>query len=262
MCYGNIELTAPQTNDTTTSPSRPVPDMPQQQQEQDSAAPIPTIPLQDQPAVGPTSTMPETLPWRDAQDDLDCGVAGTTETPRLPLRDTFLASLVAELEDVDVYLPSLYHSRIRNHPAMEPAVAIERKLREGEAHDCLNDVRLHITARHSLQGLEAQGAGQAHGKRVREMEATQDRHVSKAREEYNRIRRILLVLDMGKLNPTFRELTDADCHAVAEPRKRGESRTTRSWLWADLAILGKDLDAGVKEFMVQSEIATHTSGKI
>ena len=177
-------------------------------------------------------------------------------TPRPNLRDAFLLSLIAELDAVDIYLPSLYHSLIRRHPAMATVIDIERKLREGQAHDCLNELRLQITARYSIQNLDEQGAGQAHGKRIRELDETHQAAADRARQEYLRIRDILLVLGLKADNKTFRELTDTDCRPISESRHRGESRGTRSWLWADLSILSKqNVESGVKEFMVRRTLS-------
>ncbi|KAI0706563.1 hypothetical protein C8Q76DRAFT_630169 [Earliella scabrosa] len=198
------------------------------------------------------AVVPSALPWRDAADDLSHQIPTRTSRRRPVLRDAFLSSLIAEVQAVEIYLPSLYHSLIRRHPAMASPVAIERKLREGQARDTLNEVRLQITARYSLQNLEDQGAGQAHGKRIREMDETHQAAADKAREEYQRLRDILLVLGLKPDNPTFRELTDSDCRAISESRRRGESRETRSWLWADLSILRKqNMASGVKEFMIK-----------
>ena len=196
--------------------------------------------------------MPAALPWRDEADDETSGVPARVQTPRPVLRDAFLTSLIAELDAVEVYLPSLYHSLIRHHPAMAPVIAIERKLREGQAHDALNELRLHITARYSLKDLEDQGAGQAHGKRMREMDQTHKAAVDKARDDYRRIRDKLLVLGLKPKNNIFRQLDDSDCRAISESRRIGDSRETRSWLWADLSILSKEnVASGVKEFMIK-----------
>ena len=201
--------------------------------------------------AGSPPGMPDSLPWRDAADDARCGIAASSPPKRPVLRDTMLISLVSKLSEVDLYLPSLYHSLIRRHAAMTPLVMIERRLREGQAHDALDDLRLQIMARHSIEHLEEQGAGQAHGKRVRELEETYKTGTNKARDEYTRLREILLVLGMLPDDDRFRELKEDDCKTMSENRKRGESRAVRSWLWADLSILSKDMEKGVKGFMVK-----------
>ena len=66
-----------------------------------------------------------------------------------------------------------------------------------------------------------------------------------------RLREILLVLGMLPDDDRFRELKEDDCKTMSENRKRGESRAVRSWLWADLSILSKDMEKGVKGFMVK-----------
>ena len=199
------------------------------------------------------SGLPTSLPWRDNADDRACGlpVENPTEPPKL--RDTFLASLIADLVDVDIYLPSLYHSLIRRHPLMAPVVKIERELREGEAHDALNELRLQIMAQYSLRDLDDQGAGQAHGKKVREMQQTHKDAATRFSEEYRRICSILRCLGMPEDDSTFQVLKEADRAAFAEKRKINESRTTRSWLWADFTILSQDHGPEVNTFLVESK---------
>ncbi|KAI0711729.1 hypothetical protein C8Q76DRAFT_623155 [Earliella scabrosa] len=201
------------------------------------------------PGLGP---LPSCLPWRDEEDDRRLNVPTPVAIKPPILRDTFLASLVADIMDVDIYLPSLYHSLIRHHPALAPAVAIERELRQGEAHDALNELRLQIMARHSLRDLDDQGAGQAHGKRVREMEERHLKAANQYRDEYARIRTLLLALGVSHDDATFRELKEEDCSAITEKRKIGDSRKTRSWLWADLSILTEDVESDVKAFMLEN----------
>ncbi|KAI0744400.1 hypothetical protein C8Q76DRAFT_604248 [Earliella scabrosa] len=200
---------------------------------------------------GPVSAVPTCLPWREPADDARCGVTARAAPVRPVLRDTMLLALVAEVNEVDIYLPSLYHSLIRRHTAMTPLVLIERRLREGQAHDALDDLRLQIMARYSVKDLDEQGAGQAHGKRIRELDETYQKAANKARDEYRRLRDILLLLGLGTDDPKLRELTDDDCKTMGENRKRGESRTQRSWLWADLSVLSKDMESGVKGYMIK-----------
>ncbi|KAI0735656.1 hypothetical protein C8Q76DRAFT_611678 [Earliella scabrosa] len=200
----------------------------------------------------PPLALPVSLPWRDLEDDQLCGIPTSAAAPaRAKLTDTMLLAMERELDDIDIYLPSLYHSLIRKHPALQAAVEVERKLREGQAHDALNNLRLALMASYSLKNLATQGAGQAHGQRVRDLEQTHRKAGNKARDEYRQIRNTMIVLGMPRADKTFPELTDADCQAIAESRHRGESRTTRSWLWADLSILSRNLDSGVKTFMIK-----------
>ncbi|KAI0691552.1 hypothetical protein C8Q76DRAFT_771966 [Earliella scabrosa] len=194
--------------------------------------------------------LPSCLPWRDGQDDRACGIESPAEVERTPPDDTFLAEMLDDIQDINIYLPSLYHSKIRNHPHMVAAVAIERKIREGQAHEALNDLRLQLTARHSLQDLRQQGSGQSHNKRIIEMDKTYKDASDRARDEYRRIRSLLLIVGMSPSNESLRPLKDEDCKPLVEIRRIGESRTTRSWLWGDMSMLREDMDAQAKAFMI------------
>ncbi|KAI0686970.1 hypothetical protein C8Q76DRAFT_635860 [Earliella scabrosa] len=195
-------------------------------------------------------SLPSCLPWRDSADDRGCGVEPCPQTERDRPEDSFLAEMLDDIEEVDIYLPSLYHSTIRNHPHMVAVVAIERKIREGQAHEALNDLRLQLTARHSLQDLREQGSGQAHNKRITDMDKTYKEASNCARDEYRRIRCLLLILGMSPSHDSLRELKDEDCKPLVEIRRLGESRTTRSWLWGDMSMLRDEMDAEAKAFMI------------
>ena len=92
----------------------------------------------------------------------------------------------------------------------------------------------------SLRDLDDQGAGQAHAKKVRDMQQTHKDAATRFSEEYRRVRAILRCLGMPEDDPTFQVLKEADCASFAEKRKLNESCKTRSWLWADFTITSQD----------------------
>ncbi|KAI0664425.1 hypothetical protein C8Q70DRAFT_905479 [Cubamyces menziesii] len=158
------------------------------------------------------------------------------------------------LRSIPVELPSTYTAEIRSHPAMAPAVSIERKLREGQANDALNELRAHLTALYSLEDLQKQGTGQAHGKRVRAIAATEVTIGHHARDEYRRVRTILLKLGMPEDDDTYRALTDNDARpfiVFSHQHQRGDSKRPPSWIWNDFSFLTNQQDAEVKDYMWQ-----------
>ncbi|KAH9884049.1 hypothetical protein C8Q73DRAFT_661332, partial [Cubamyces lactineus] len=170
------------------------------------------------------------------------------------LEDAYLAEYTDILHSIPVELPSTYTAEIRSHPAMVSAVSIERKLREGQANDALNELRAHLTALYSLEDLQKQGSGQAHGKRVRAMAATEVTIGHHARDEYRRVRNILLKLGMPEGDETYRPLTDNDARpfiVFSHQHQRGDSKRPPSWIWNDFSFLTNQQDAEVKDYMWQ-----------
>ena len=108
-------------------------------------------------------TRPPTWPWRDSEDDRQCALEPSVEEVSdirvASIFDTSVRNMVEEVRGVSVILPSQYHSRIRFHSAMKQACEVERKLRQGQAHEALDEVRTQIAARVSVNmvRLTAQG---------------------------------------------------------------------------------------------------------
>lgn len=172
------------------------------------------------------------------------------------MEDAFLQGLMDKLERIRVDLPSMYHAKVRGQGDFISAVEVERKLREGQANDALKTLRTHLTALYSLQDLRQQGSGQNHGNRVKGMAATEISIGRRAKEEYRRIRRILLVLGMPEDDSTYQELTDEDAKpfvVTPEQHRRGQSRKQMSWLWEDMSYVLEQPDEEIKEFMLDSE---------
>ncbi|KAI9068138.1 hypothetical protein FKP32DRAFT_1609054 [Trametes sanguinea] len=178
----------------------------------------------------------DSFPERDATDDIAQG---------LPYMDI--------LQEIRVQLPSGYHSAVRQRPEMARALEIERRLREGQATDALNDLRAHLTALFSLQDLRQQGAGQQHGTRIKGYAATEVAVGRHARDEYRRVRHVLRILGMPDDHKVFRVLTDQDAKpfvVFSEQHRRGDSRRHPSWLWEDFSFIAGQTDHEVRAFMM------------
>ncbi|TFK87312.1 hypothetical protein K466DRAFT_491107 [Polyporus arcularius HHB13444] len=210
------------------------------------------------------SPLPTTFPWRDPEDDRANGIK--TQTPRhsrkihepLDEHEELVNELVELVENVAILLPSQYHSKVRKHSAMLQCVAIERRLREGQANDALDEFRTVVSARISLQDLRSQGWGQKHGKRLRAMDAKEKAVGEAARSEYHRIRSILLVLGMSDKDATYRVIKDADASpfiVTMEQRRPGDSHRTPSWVWADFSFVDNQPEGPTKEFINQKRRA-------
>ena len=175
------------------------------------------------------------------------------------LEDAYLSEYLEMLHAIHVKLPSYYTTGIRTHPKMEEAVSIERKLREGQAKDALDELRTHLTALYSLEDLRGQGTGQAHGQRVKALAATEVAIGHQARDEYRRVRKVLVELGMPEDDKTFRILIDEDAKpfiVFSHQHRRGDSKRTGSWLWEDFSFANDQGDNEVKEYMYHSEFDT------
>ncbi|KAI0668291.1 hypothetical protein C8Q78DRAFT_1071556 [Trametes maxima] len=180
--------------------------------------------------------LPENFPWRDVADDEAHGIG-----------------LLDHLHSVRIDLPSMYHSSVRQQPALQPAVEVERKLREGQANDALHELRTHLTAVYSLADLRQQGVGQDHSKRVKGMSATEIEVGRRARDEYRRVRVVLRVLGMKEDHETYRVLTDKDAKpfvVTPEQHRRGDSKRNPSWLWEDFSFIDDQENDEVKEVLL------------
>ncbi|KAI0644659.1 hypothetical protein C8Q79DRAFT_1001927 [Trametes meyenii] len=192
----------------------------------------------------PTRSLHPKFPWRNAADDKAHGIVVTSCSPH---------RLLDTLQSVRIDLPSMYHSRVRQQPALQAVVEVERKLREGQANDALHELRTHLTAMYSLEDLRHQGMGQDHGKRVRGLSATEVEVGRRARDEYRRVRVALRVLGMNKDHETYRVLMDKDAKpfvVTAEQHRRGDSKRNPSWLWEDFSFIDNQENDEVKNVLL------------
>ncbi|KAL1944408.1 hypothetical protein VTO73DRAFT_2838 [Trametes versicolor] len=154
------------------------------------------------------------LVWRNEDDDRACGLgAHPMVLGVVPLDDEDLYGLNGSMENVGRYLPSKYHSVIRRHPAMAEAVAVERKLREGEANDALNTLR-------TLRDLRYAGPGTKHAHEVKE-ELGVNKKEDEAKVEYRRLRVLLRVLGMPEDDETYPAVRDEDPMQFVDPVSHG-----------------------------------------
>lgn len=196
------------------------------------------------------------LLWRNEDDDRACELPRPPKVPDVdPLDDQYLDALIRQVEDVSIFLPSSYHSVIRRHPAMAAAVAIERKLREGQANDALNNLRTHIAARYSLRDLRHSAPGPKHGKEVRALARGEQKIGDSAKYEYRRVRVLLRVLGMSEDDEIYQPLREEDVThfvVVEEQYNLGDGTVQESWLWRDFSFIHLQDNEEVTEFLLQS----------
>ncbi|KAI0656991.1 hypothetical protein C8Q70DRAFT_1046552 [Cubamyces menziesii] len=183
-----------------------------------------------------------------------CIVPDTEKAVEEPLDDDHLDSLLASVNEVVLCLPSLYHSSLRGHASLKTAIEIERRIREGQANDALDNLRTHLAARYSLRDLRAQGKGPKHGKKVRALAQVETKIGTEAKQEYRRLRVLLRVLGMAEDDDKYKVLRDDDLKhfvAVTEQYELGSGSKTGSWLWGDFTFVNKQGNEEVHEFLMR-----------
>ncbi|TBU37940.1 hypothetical protein BD309DRAFT_1023232 [Dichomitus squalens] len=150
--------------------------------------------------------LPPTFPKRDPRDDASIGVLcnpaatapGLAKQKRKNESRTrkALNAKADELAEPDVALPSAHHSKIRRHPEMKQAVEPELALREGQADEALEELRLHTATFESLEKRKRQGSVQ-----------------HRAKDRYRSVRDFMLVLGLPNDHSKFRVLADEDLRA-------------------------------------------------
>lgn len=211
--------------------------------------------------------IPRGFPLRTTSDDRTCEIPSPPSPPKCDApsargkrkrsrESAELTAMAARLDEVDVRLPSDYHSTVRKHAAMKDAVATERRLREGQANEALEDLRLHLTTQMSLAERKTQGSGTIHNAAMdRRIHGKRDT-IERAKYAYRRARLAMIVLGMSKKDRTYRVLKDQDCKAfviVDEEVRRGDSKLDPTWIWGDFTYMGKLDEGKIKIFVTNSE---------
>lgn len=164
--------------------------------------------------------------------------------------------MAGRLDEVALFVPSDYHSLVRRHPAMSALVAMELRLRQGEANEALEDLRLHLTTQMSLVDRKKQGSGTIQNTAMdRRIHGKRDA-IERAKFAYRRARVALIVLGMSKKDPKYKVLHDSDCKAfviVDEEVRRGDSQLDPTWIWGDFSYMGKLDEGKIKSFVTNSE---------
>ncbi|KAI0364498.1 hypothetical protein BV20DRAFT_1057147 [Pilatotrama ljubarskyi] len=213
--------------------------------------------------------MSSSFPARDAKDDAACGIPSAADvkgkgraTALLPGRArprTTLQAAATEwqqiIEDGEYLLPSDLHSAIRTAPATADLLKTERKLREGQANEALDNLRLHLTTHLSLNVRRTQGSGVVHNTQAdRRLQAKRDA-INEAKEQYRAARHRLIVLGMPETDQTFRVLQDSDCRAfviVSEEQRAGDSYRDQSWIWGNFSFAHRLAEGDIKKFVIGS----------
>lgn len=212
----------------------------------------------------PLTERPEGFPFRTTSDDKDRGIPSPPKPPKCDAavakgkrtrEASELTAMAVRLDGVSLLVPSDYHSLVRQHPAMSEAVTMELRLREGQANEALEDLRLHLTTQMSLAERKTQGSGTIHNAAMdRRIHGKRDA-IERAKFAYRRARVLMIVLGMPKKDRKYRGLCDQDCKAfviVDEEVRRGDSKRDPTWIWGDFTYMGKLDEGKIKIFVTNS----------
>ncbi|KAL0070372.1 hypothetical protein AAF712_002563 [Marasmius tenuissimus] len=142
-------------------------------------------------------------------------------------------------------LPSSFTPNAIEAAGFQDAAAIKRTLREGQAHDCLEDVRCSVlTYNHIAVVKSIDVTGQRAHTRGLALQRTQMNGARDATRLYNHNRRCMISLGMGEKDPELQELKETElwCWNVGKARNLGPTRPD-PWYWS----IGRPSDESEEE---------------
>ncbi|RDX46393.1 hypothetical protein OH76DRAFT_1356133 [Lentinus brumalis] len=198
--------------------------------------------------------LPASFPLRDT-DFLQPSVTSKAARAALglpPLRNEKNKSdLWQEVYALEIPLPSSFDHRVLAEPVVETFLNWERRVRQAQMNDALNDVCTHMVTSEmlKLKKLDTTGKGitTRMGKRIRRKHD----QVLAAADEYRRGRMAMLALGMDEDDPLFRPLRKQDLTKFtmsSEHQQLGESNRGVSWIWEDFSYADKQGDERYKQF--------------
>ncbi|GLB39022.1 hypothetical protein LshimejAT787_0601840 [Lyophyllum shimeji] len=137
-------------------------------------------------------------------------------------------------EKAPLLLPSSFKPEKRVALRLDGLAVIEYKLREGQAHDALAELRLAIkTCNANLEFKKKYVHGQKPNTRAQQYLRTLEAEKKAAAEKYRRAYAALLSLGLSKDDKTLEPLLDNQLWMknVTERHKLGSSRTQDPWFW-------------------------------
>ncbi|KAF8057825.1 hypothetical protein FPV67DRAFT_1455922 [Lyophyllum atratum] len=137
-------------------------------------------------------------------------------------------------EKAPLLLPSSFKPEQREALGLNGLAVIEYKLREGQAHDALAELRLAIkTCNANLEFKKKFVHGQKPNTRAQQYLRTLEAEKKAAAGKYRRAYTALLSLGLSKDNKTLEPLLDDQLWMknVTEQHKLGSSRTQDPWFW-------------------------------
>jgi hypothetical protein len=184
--------------------------------------------------------------WREKQFDL---FPLLTEESKITSVDYLMP------ENEPLLLPSEFSEACRLRLGLQSAAKAEYQIREGQAHDRLDDVRRSIqTYNHHISIKANDVRGQRYALRARGIVDNLDANTQKAANAYNFTRNALLKLGLDSTDPLLKPLLPTELWAknAAMPPKLGDSRRQDPWFWHVACPAGLSAEEQA-EFHLESE---------
>ncbi|KAH9910552.1 uncharacterized protein BXZ73DRAFT_83423 [Epithele typhae] len=187
-------------------------------------------------------------PWADdpleAEPEIDPKSVGSLTVQRW----------IPEIQQVRIVFPSSYHSKIRSDPAMAAAVAVERRMREGQARDALAEYRVILAGGVSWKLMSLQMIGHKNRQMNTNAKQTTETRLSQERRLFNRYQQLLVRLGMKIDQQQQRDLKlDDRLVTTLGQRRAGDTHKAGDWLWGDAKWIFDMKDKEQRTFVLASE---------
>ncbi|KAG6848173.1 hypothetical protein H0H93_002703 [Arthromyces matolae] len=137
-------------------------------------------------------------------------------------------------EDLPLHLPSSFSADRREELGLVEAATVEFKLREGQAHDTLQDVRTAIkTVNANVHFKKNNVSGQGPNTRAQKHLNSLLAEKKDAVHRYQHTYKALLALGLSESDKALQPLNEQDAKSkdVTERRKLGDSKVRDPWFW-------------------------------
>lgn len=150
------------------------------------------------------------------------------------LRDELDVINSAEPENERLLIPSNFSDKQRTSLGIQELAAVEYSLREGQAHDALDKLRLAIqTFNYNVKFKVDNIRGQHSNTRAQQFLASLSKDKVSAADKYRRVRTALLALGLSEGNLSLQPLGDDQlwCKNENFPAAQGDTKTEDPWYW-------------------------------
>jgi hypothetical protein len=161
--------------------------------------------------------------WRKTQLDL---------YPRL--RDELDTFNATDPEKERLMVPSDFSDAQRRSLGIQELAKVEYSLREGQAHDALDKVRLAIqTFNYNMKFKLDNVRGQQPNTRAQQFLSSLSKDKVSAADKYRRVRTALLALGLSEDDKTLQPLLNSQlwCKNENSPAAQGDAKTEDPWYW-------------------------------
>lgn len=140
---------------------------------------------------------------------------------------------VDHVESELLYMPSQLPEELRQLEWFKQLSEIELELRKGSAYDAINNLRVALRYRASVQSRQRKAQSQTTSTRAAAVLNSAHLLVDRRSAWYRRVRDAMLSLGLEPTDQTFRPLLQEDV-SLKNPftyKERGDGRKLETWIW-------------------------------